>query len=62
MFATAEKALAGFFRSPREGHDIRRLVRAITKRLFLGLAAGAPPICFPRFDINRKGRFLGNLA
>ncbi len=62
MFAAAEKTLAGFFRHPGDGRDVCRLVRAIAERLLLGLAAGAPPIGFPRLDIDRVGRFLGDLA
>jgi hypothetical protein len=62
LFAAAEKALAGLIRRPEDWHDICRLMRAIAERLLIGLAAGAPIIGFPRFDIDWIRRFLGNLA
>jgi len=62
MFAATEIGFAGLFRCPRDGDNIRSLVRAIAERLLLGLATGAPIIYLPRLDIDWIRRFLGNLA
>jgi hypothetical protein len=62
MFAATKKGFTDPFRCPRDGDDIRSLVRAIAERLLLGLAAGAPIVRLSRFDIDWIRRFLSNLA
>lgn len=57
-FTAAEKFLTGFFGGPFHRHEIRALVRSITKRLTVRAATRAPEIRFTVLDIYRDGGFL----
>ena len=60
LLTATEEDLLGFFGFVFYGREWRRLVRAVTERLFVAEAALAPEVGFPGFDFDRVGAVLGS--
>src|SRR5579863_775870 len=60
LLAAAEPHGLRFLRLELHRRQARPLVRTVAERLALATPAGAPEIALARFDIDLKGRLLGN--
>jgi hypothetical protein len=60
VFTPAEEHLFVGLSSVFDWLERAAFVGAIAERLPLGLAAGAPEIAFPFFDLDGNGRVLGD--
>jgi hypothetical protein len=62
VLALAKKDGFGFLNFKNDGCGRRvGLVASIAEGLFLGMAAGAPGVVFPRFQLRFRGKFKGNI-
>ena len=60
LLAATEEDLLRFFGFVFYGREWRRLVRAVTERLFVADAALTPEVDFPAFDFDHVGALLSS--